>query len=329
MPIMFRPLLAGLFAVLSLFPLPAQALSIMDPFNIEQAMDTNAVKIGDGVAYADGPRKKLDIYAPKNPEGPSPVLFFIYGGGWKSGDRADYNFVGRAFAARGFVTVIADYRLVPEVRYPEFLEDNAQALRWVEDNIANYGGDKQRLFIAGHSAGAYGAVMLGLDGSFFRDYGITVPIRAVAALSGPYDFYPFEYDEVRNAFGAAPNPEGTQPVNLVTPAAPPMFLASGTTDPIVRVQNTENLANRLRAQNVWVTERYYDGFGHMEPVFAIGAMWRWRAPVLEDMIEFFYRFGAFPSGVPYLAVAPEPPQDNFQPMSEIIAQMDKMLSPVD
>lgn len=324
-----RLCLALCLALAVLLPLPAQALSIMDPFNIEQAMDTNAVKIGDGVAYADGPRKKLDIYAPKNPDGPAPVLFFIYGGGWKNGDRADYNFVGRAFAARGFVTVIADYRLVPEVKYPEFLEDNAQALRWVQDNIAKYGGDKQRLFIAGHSAGAYGAVMLGLDHSFFREYDITMPIRAVAALSGPYDFYPFEYDEVRNAFGDAPNPEGTQPVNLVTSDSPPMFLASGTTDPIVRVQNTENMAKRLRAQNVWVTERYYDGFGHMEPVFAIGAMWRWRAPVLEDMIEFFYRFGAFPSGVPYMAVAPEPPQDNFQPMSEIIAQMDKMLSPVD
>lgn len=327
MPALIR-LLLSFFLMICLI-LPAQAVSIMDPFNLEQAMDANAVKLGDGVAYADGPRKKLDIYTPKNPEGLAPVVFFIYGGGWKNGDRGDYQFVGRALAARGFVTVIADYRLVPEVQYPAFLEDNAQALKWVEDNIATYGGDKQRLFIAGHSAGAYGAVMLGLDRSFFRDYGVTMPIRGIAALSGPYDFYPFEYDEVRNAFGKAANPEGTQPVNLVTPETPPMYLASGTTDPIVRVENTQTLAQKLKDQGVWVTERYYDGFGHMEPVFAIGSLWRWRAPVLEDMVEFFYRFGAFPSGVPYVAVTPDPPEENFQPMADIIAQMDQMLGRVD
>ena len=324
-----RLCLAFALAVLPLLPMSATALSVMDPFNLEQAMDAGAVKMGDGVAYADGPRKKLDVYVPKNPEGPAPVVFFIYGGGWKNGDRADYAFVGQALASRGFVTVIADYRLVPEVKYPEFLEDNAQALRWVQDNIATYGGDTARLFIAGHSAGAYGAVMIGLDRSFFREYGITMPVRGIAALSGPYDFYPFEYDEVRVAFGEAPNPEGTQPVNLVTPESPPMYLASGTTDPIVRVENTVTLAQKLKAQNVWVTERYYEGFGHMEPVFAIGSLWRWRAPVLEDMVEFFYRFGAFPSGVPYAAVTPNPPEENFQPMSDIIAEMDKMLAPVD
>src|SRR5262249_39591638 len=151
-------------------------------------------------------------------------------------------------------------------------------------NIVRFGGDPGRLFLAGHSAGAYNAVMLALDHSFLRDAGVTMPIRGVAALSGPYDFYPFEYDEVRNSFGSAPNPEGTPPVNLVSPDSPPMFLAAGTHDPIVRIQNTQTLAQKLRAAGDWVTEKYYDGFGHMEPVLAIGAMWRWRAPVLDDMV---------------------------------------------
>ena len=192
--------------------------SIMDPFNVGPAMDGGAaVKAGDGIAYADGPRKKLDVYAPKNPDAKSPVIFFIYGGGWNHGDRGDYAFLGNALATRGFVVVIPDYRLYPDVKYPAFLEDNAQALKWVEDNIATYGGDPERLFIAGHSAGAYNAVMLGLDHSFLREYNVTLSIKGIAALSGPYDFYPFEYDEVRNTFGSAPSPEGTQPVNLVTP----------------------------------------------------------------------------------------------------------------
>lgn len=330
------PLLRSLLAVLTmaalLLPNAAQAVSIMDPFNIPAAMDGGTSKVGDGIAYADGVRTKLDVYAPEERGAPAPVVFFIYGGGWSRGERGEYEFVGRALAARGFVTVIADYRLYPEVRYPDFLEDGARALRWVQDNIANYGGDPNRLFLAGHSAGAYNAAMQALDPSFRAEYGVTMPILAVAALSGPYDFYPFEYGEVRDVFGEAPNPQGTQPINLITAEAPPMYLATGTTDPIVRVQNTERFAERLRAQGVWVTTQYYDGFGHMEPVLAMGALWRWRMPVLDDMVGFFQRFGAFPSGVPYLAVAPEEPQmlpDSVAPIDQIVSELNAMFQPIE
>jgi acetyl esterase/lipase len=290
-------------------------------------MDSGTAKVGDGIAYADGPRHKLDIYAPEQRGPLAPVVFFIYGGGWNHGDRADYQFVGRAFASRGFVTVIADYRLVPEVRFPGFLEDSAAALKWVEDNIVNYGGDPQRLFLAGHSAGAY-------NPSYFREYGVTLAIRGVAALSGPYDFYPFEYDEVRNAFGNAPNPDGTQPINLVNSDAPPMLLTSGTYDPIVRMQNTEHLAQALRNKGLWVTTKYYEGFGHMEPVIALGAMWRWRMPILDDVVDFFSTFGAFPSGVPRVAVVPDPPEgvlpsgQPMEPMHAIIEQLDTQFAPI-
>ena len=322
-----RSLLLPLLTLV-LLQTPAFALSVMDPFNLPAAMDGGTAKVGDGIAYADGSRHKLDVYAPEARGAPAPVVFFIYGGGWNRGERADYQFVGRALAARGFVAVIADYRLVPEVRYPEFLEDNANALKWVQDNIANYGGDPTRLFLAGHSAGAYNAVMLALDPSFLKEYGVTMQVRAVAGLSGPYDFYPFEYGEVQETFGHAPNPEGTQPINLVTSEAPPMYLASGTTDPIVRMQNTEHLARKLQARGVWVTTKFYPGFGHMEPVIAMGSLWRWRMPVLDDMVLFFNQFGAFPSGVPYLAVVPEPPAEAIDSMDDIIAQMDTLFQPV-
>ncbi|MEQ8599682.1 MAG: alpha/beta hydrolase [Devosia sp.] len=331
MPLL-RSLLAALTVAALLLPNVAQAVSIMDPFNIPAAMDGGTSKVGDGIAYADGVRTKLDVYAPEERGAPAPVVFFIYGGGWSRGERGEYEFVGRALASRGFVTVIADYRLYPEVRYPDFLEDGARALRWVQDNIANYGGDPNRLFLAGHSAGAYNAVMQALDPSFRAEYGVTMPILAVAALSGPYDFYPFEYNEVREVFGEAPNPQGTQPINLITAEAPPMYLATGTTDPIVRVQNTERFAERLRAQGVWVTSQYYDGFGHMEPVLAMGALWRWRMPVLDDMVGFFQRFGAFPSGVPYLAVAPEEPQmlpDSVAPIDQIVSELNAMFQPIE
>jgi hypothetical protein len=155
-----------------------------------------------------------------------------------------------------------------------------------------------------------------------------MPVKGIAALSGPFDFYPFEYDEVRNVFGKTDNPEGTQPVNLVTPDEPPMLLASGDQDPIVRMQNTDHLAKKLKEANNWVTVKYYQNIGHMEAVFAIGAMWRWRAPVLADMISFFTQFGAFPSGVPRPVFTPAPP-DGMKDMQTTISKVDAILDPID
>lgn len=319
-----RFVLALLLVGAAVLPVGAQ-VTIFSPFNIAEAMDQGVNKTAD-IAYADGQRKKLDIYQPEKTDGPAPVVMFIYGGSWRAGDKFEYEFAGRALAAAGFVTVIADYRLWPEVKYPDFLEDNAQAMRWIEDNIAGYGGDPKRFFLAGHSAGAYNAVMLGLDSSFRREYDVTMPIRAIAGISGPYNFYPFEYEQVRDTFGPAASPEGTQPVNLVTADAPPIFLASGTTDPIVRVQNSEALAKKLREQGIWVTEKYYQGFGHLEPVIALGAMMRFRMPVLNDMVEFFQTFGAFPSGTPRPVFTPEPPETE---MTAVIKKMDDVLAPID
>lgn len=319
-----RFVLALLLVCAAVLPAGAQ-VTIFSPFNIAEAMDQGVSKTAD-IAYADGQRKKLDIYQPEKTDGPAPVVMFIYGGSWRAGDKFEYEFAGRALAAAGFVTVIADYRLWPEVKYPDFLEDNAQAMRWIEDNIAGYGGDPKRFFLAGHSAGAYNAVMLGLDSSFRREYDVTMPIRAIAGISGPYNFYPFEYEQVRDTFGPAASPEGTQPVNLVTADAPPIFLASGTTDPIVRVQNSEALARKLREQGIWVTEKYYQGFGHLEPVIALGAMMRFRMPVLNDMVEFFQTFGAFPSGTPRPVFTPEPPETE---MTAVIKKMDDVLAPID
>jgi len=323
---MLRLILVALAALL--FPAPAEAqIDIMAPFNQAASMDDARV-LAEDLPYADGDRKHLSIYGPNEIMEPAPVVMFIYGGSWKQGQRQDYQFVGRALAANGFIVVIPDYRLYPEVTYPNFLEDLANAAKWTQDNIGTYGGDTSRFFLAGHSAGAYNAVMLGLEHSFFKEYNVTMPIKGIAAISGPFDFYPFEYDEVRNVFGKTDNPEGTQPVNLVTPDEPPMLLASGDQDPIVRMQNTDHLAKKLKEGGNWVTVKYYQNIGHMEAVFAIGAMWRWRAPVLADMITFFTQFGAFPSGVPRPVFTPAPP-DGMKDLQTTISKVDAILDPID
>jgi acetyl esterase/lipase len=274
---------------------PAAALSLLDPFNVPGTLDGGVAEVAKDAAYGQDARHKLDVYAPEALEAgaPAPVVVFIYGGAWKQGTKADYVYLGRALASRGFVTVIPDYRLVPETRYPGFLDDNARAINWVQDNILPLGGDPNRIFLAGHSAGAYNAVMLGMDRSYLRDAGAVVPIRAVAGISGPYSVYPFEFAELQEAFAGVDNPQLTQPINMPIEEAPPMLLMTGDSDLIVSSRNTRLFAQRLLDGGQAVVEKTYEGLGHMEPVMAISTVWRWRAPVLDDMVAFFEDQGAF------------------------------------
>ncbi|MDP5104505.1 MAG: alpha/beta hydrolase, partial [Erythrobacter sp.] len=119
----------------------------------------------------------LDIWAPDKASatvsgGKLPVVIFWYGGGWAKGDRASYAFAGRALANEGFLVVIPDYRKVPKVRFPAFLEDGAEAVAWARDNIAAHGGDPEKIAFMGHSAGAYQAVMLALDAKWLTAAGV-------------------------------------------------------------------------------------------------------------------------------------------------------------
>src|SRR3546814_11463112 len=91
-------------------------------------------------AYAPGDRRRLDIYAPTTTgQAPRPVIVFFYGGSWKGGSKEGYGFVGRAFAAQGFVVAVRDYRLVPKVRFPAFVEHSRAAVKWVRAPIPRLG----------------------------------------------------------------------------------------------------------------------------------------------------------------------------------------------
>lgn len=236
-----------------------------------------------------GPRQRLDVYAPTDPGGPRPVVVFFYGGSWRSGAKGDYGFLGDAFASRGFVTVIPDYRIAPDV-FPSFLEDGAAAVAWVRDNIAAYGGDPGRIVLGGHSAGAYIAVMLALDSKYLSAAGVdSSVIRGAAGLAGPYDFYPFDVDATRNAFGAAPNPQVTQPINFARADAPPLWLGWGEKDDTVGPRNIESLAAAERAAGANVQTKLYPNLGHVGILLALSRPFRGRAPVLDDVAEFAER----------------------------------------
>ena len=244
-----------------------------------------------GVPYGDGPRQKLDIYTPEG-RGPWPVVVFIYGGGWDSGRREMYPFVGGPLASGGLVTVIPDYRLFPEVRFPTFLQDNAKAVRWVRDNIAQYGGAPGPVFLMGHSAGAYNVAMLGLDGQWLGAAGLTRrDIRGVLGLAGPYDFLPLNTHELRTIFGPEDQLARTQPINFVDGAQPPMLLLAGDEDTTVKPGNTTRLAARIRDKGGFVEDRIYPGIGHLELIGSIGEPLRFLAPTLRDCLAFMGRPG--------------------------------------
>jgi acetyl esterase/lipase len=265
----------------------AGACSPLGAFNAAMPKDGAARLAASGVPYGEGPRRHLDVYVPRQSTGARPVIVFFYGGSWNSGDRRGYGFVGKALAARGFVTVIPDYRLVPEVTYPGGVEDGAAAVRWARANAKAYGGDGERIVLAGHSAGAYIAAMLAVDGRWLgKD---RAAVRGLAGLAGPYDFAPFDVASSQAAFGRWPNAAETQPISHADGSAPPSLLLSGVDDTTVKPRNSEALAAKLRAAGVAAQVKLYPDVAHIGILTAIARPFRGKAPVVTDMAEFAER----------------------------------------
>jgi acetyl esterase/lipase len=232
--------------------------------------------------------QRLDIWAPNDQaRAPLPVVIFWYGGGWAKGDRASYAFAGRALAKAGFLVVIPDYRKVPQVRFPAFLDDGAEAVAWVQANIAQHGGDPARVAVMGHSAGAYQAVMLALDAKRLAAVGVAPDfIKAGVGLSGPYDFHPFTSDRAIDAMGQWPNPAETQPITYARADAPPLLLVTSDGDETVRPKNANNLGARLTALGATAQVTNYGPLDHEEIVMALSVPFRGKGPVLADSVAF-------------------------------------------
>jgi acetyl esterase/lipase len=275
-------------SLLSLAPLSALAaacspLGALNGLNGLTPGDGGVTRLVDGAAFGDDARQRLDVWAPRGRAGPLPVIVFFYGGSWNSGIRDGYGFVARALAARGFVVVVPNYRLVPQVRWPAFVEDGAAALRWVQANIAGRGGDPARMAVMGHSAGAHIALLLALD----RRWGVADAIRAAVGLAGPADFLPFVAGGVAEAaLGNAPDLADTQPIHLARGDAPPLLLLHGESDTTVLPRNSRRLANAVSDLGGAAEARVYPDLGHIGILLALSKPFRGRAPVLADASNF-------------------------------------------
>ena len=263
-------------------------LGLLNGLNAVTPGDTDARRVASGIAYGPEPRQALDVWAPRSRgAAPRPVVVFFYGGAWNSGSRDDYAFAGRAYAAKGFVAVVPDYRLVPEVRFPAFVQDGAAAVRWTRDNAVRFGGDPARITLAGHSAGAYIGAMLALDPQWLRAAGVpSGTVRAAALLAGPFDFLPLTDQRAAEAMGNWPRPEETQPIHYARADAPPLWIAAGTADTVVKPRNSEALAARLQALGAPVTLREYPGKSHIDLVKGLSKPFRGSAPTLDESTAF-------------------------------------------
>ena len=269
----------------------AGAISACSPLSLVNAVSpAGAVQATTALRYGADPRNMLDVYRPAANADKAPVIVFFYGGNWVSGQRADYAFVGRALAARGFVVVVPDYRLYPQVRYPDFLDDGAAAVAWTAREIAGHGGDPQHVFVMGHSAGAYNAAMLALDPRWLGEQGLKPDmLRGWIGMAGPYDFLPVQNRTTQPVFDAPNTPADSQPVNHVGTASPPALLIAANKDNLVNpVRNTGGLAAKLRAAQVPVREVYYDGVTHTTLVASLSNSLKRLAPTL-DAVEAFVR----------------------------------------
>ena len=244
----------------------------------------------EGVAYGPLARQKLDIYQPtaSAPAGGWPTVVFFYGGSWNSGERADYKFVAEALAARGVLTLVADYRLYPEVRYPEFLRDSALALAWGFDHAARLGGDPKRVFVMGHSAGGYNAAMLVLDPRWLAPTGhMPAELAGWIGLAGPYDFFPTDNPDAQPVFFHPNYPPKAQPIEFGSVHTVPTFLGAPVNDKLVSpTRSTQALAAKLEAAGTPLTLRMYEHASHTTLIGAFSPPLRGIAPVLADVTAF-------------------------------------------
>ncbi len=248
------------------------------------------------VAYGPLPNQRFDVYVPgtsiddADKATGSPLVIFIYGGSWSMGSRRDYRFAGQALAAQGFTVMVVDYRLYPAVRYPDFLKDCAQAVGYGLEHARELGADPRRVFLYGHSAGAYNAAMLALDPRWLRAVGHSPEeLAGWVGLAGPYNFLPIEDPGVKLVFDWPETSPDTQPINHVGDLARPLpaFIGAAEHDKVVYPQqNSIPLVDRMKARGTAVT---FDTYEHVNHALLVGAL-SWPltafAPVLDDSAAF-------------------------------------------
>ena len=243
------------------------------------------------VQYQTDPALKLDVYVPNASivrKGARPTIVFFYGGSWRSGSKNWYEFAAARYALKGYVVFVPDYRKGPQPSFPGFVEDSARAFAYAKEHTAEYGGDPERMFLMGHSAGAHIAGLLATDPSYLQAVGLSKrDITGFVGLAGPFDFLPMTDPKVIAVFQGDANLPASQPINFVDGSEPPMLLLHGSDDRVVYPKNSVNLADKVNAAGGMAQVHVYPRLGHLSVLFAAGRGLRSLAPEVEPEITRF------------------------------------------
>jgi acetyl esterase/lipase len=230
-------------------------------------------------------RLALDVHQPAASATRPPVVVFLHGGSWRDGDREGYRFVGQRLAQAGALVLVPDYRKAPGNAFPDFMYDTARAVAWARDNAGRLGGDPDRVFVMGHSAGAHIVALLATDARYLASVGM-VPrdLAGVVAVSGPYDFLPLTDPKLWEVFGEQADWPRSQPVNFTDGDEPPFLLLHGTDDRIVWALNSERLQAKLQAAGS--SARYVPvvGAGHIGILLSLRS--QDPSPALAETLRF-------------------------------------------
>lgn len=250
------------------------------------------VAIQRDIRYGALARQQLDLMQPKNSDAlitnptKRPVILFFYGGAWESGSKGDYFFMAEALASRGYLVVVPDYRVYPEVVFPAFMDDAALAAKWTINNVATYGGDVDNIFVMGHSAGAQIAALLAYDNTYLNRVGVRKNVfKGVISLAGPMDFLPLTEPTLFQIFPENVR-QASQPINFITGNEPPTLLLHGEADTRVGLHNTRNLAARIRKFGGYVETTTYPEVSHTGILVAFASPLRNNKPQLERVSAF-------------------------------------------
>lgn len=251
-------------------------------------------------AYGDDPAQQADVYLPpasvKRPSQGWPVVVFFHGGSWVRGHRSEYRFVGQSLAARGVVAVLADYRLYPQVKYPEFLTDSARVTAWALHRAPSWAADARRVFVMGHSAGAYNAAMLAIDPRWMKQAGAQPrQLAGWIGLAGPYDFLPIQDEEVKPVFLFPHSPPDSQVLFHDLRGSPPAWLALAPQDPFVDPHiNSVRLHQRLEAMGVPSQLTEVPRASHVSLVAMLSPVFGAWVPLMDELMPFIERRAAQP-----------------------------------
>lgn len=250
--------------------------------------DTQVTTIAD-LEYGTDTRQILDIYRPRWAQ-QAPVVMFWYGGSWQQGSKDYYRFVGQSLARRGFVAILPDYRLAPDHPFPAFVEDAASAVRWARDHAEEFGGDPNRIYVSGHSAGGHSALMLALDPRYLDAVGLTPSdLAGVVSLAGPTGLENLRGEALKGVFPRAIPDDAFSPVALAArhaEMAPPILLMIGLEDDVIHAGSVARLADAIRAGRGSVTVKAYPGIGHIGLMLGFAAPFEGSSRVADDLARF-------------------------------------------